>query len=61
MGFLSKLWKGVKKVFKEIFKPRVEIAPGESTGLFKGDCGRKGKTVVGMFLNTPQSNHVAFV
>ena len=50
MGFLSKLWKGIKKTFKKIFKPIKKIF--KSVGKFMGKIGVVGQIAM-MFLPIP--------
>jgi len=50
MGFLSKLWKGVKKTFKKIFKPIKKVF--KSIGKFMGKIGIAGQIAM-MFLPIP--------
>ena len=50
MGFLSKLWKGVKKTFKKIFKPIKKVF--KSFGKFMGKLGIAGQIAL-MFIPIP--------
>ena len=50
MGFLSKLWKGIKKTFKKIFKPIKKVF--KSVGKFMGKIGVVGQIAM-MFLPIP--------
>lgn len=50
MGFLSKLWKGVKKGFKAIFKPIKKVF--KSFGKFMGKLGIAGQIAL-MFIPIP--------
>lgn len=50
MGFLSKLWKGIKKTFKKIFKPIKKVF--KSVGKFMNKIGIVGQIAM-MFLPIP--------
>lgn len=50
MGFLSKLWKGIKKTFKKIFKPIKKIF--KSIGKFVGKLGIVGQVAMA-FVGVP--------
>ena len=48
MGFLSKLWKGIKKTFKKIFKPIKKVF--KSIGKFMGKIGIVGQIAMSFIL-----------
>ena len=50
MGFLSKLWKGVKKTFKKIFKPIKKVF--KTIGKFVNKLGIVGQIAM-MFIPIP--------
>lgn len=55
MGFLSKLWKGVKKTFKKIFKPIKKVF--KSFGKFMGKLGIAGQIAL-MFIPIPGMGYI---
>ena len=48
MGFLSKVWKGIKKTFKKIFKPIKKVF--KSVGKFMGKIGIVGQIAMSFIL-----------
>lgn len=48
MGFLSKIWKGIKKTFKKIFKPIKKVF--KSIGKFMGKIGIVGQIAMSFIL-----------